>query len=389
MEFKQKNIVEANKLYKMPFNGINTPHVVIEVNQKCNISCKACYKDKFNYTKPLDEIKNEIDFAIGKRNLHVITLAGGEPTLHPDLPEIIKYISEKGILVSLLSNGFALTDRKLKEYKEAKLTKIYLHIDANQTRSDLIENPSEQDLIELRASISKKILSHKIQCALEVTLYQSTLTYFKDFIGDFFTNRLHQKLLVTCCTNLEGIACLTNPKNKATDPTLDNEVVTNKEVISYLYENFKLLPYSYIPSNKDDNELRWLFYLTFVIQLKNGKTKILHTNTHFKHIAKKENNLFFKITGKYPFDIMWSKKQLFSRCLMFSIYSLNPLVIFKTLLFLTNLLKSGSYFSFKSMCFQQFPNLTLNNEIEICKDCPDITVRNNKLVPVCLVDIVD
>jgi len=40
-----------------------------------------------------------------KRNLQTITFIGGEPTLHPDLPRIIKYIKEKKLLCQLLTNG--------------------------------------------------------------------------------------------------------------------------------------------------------------------------------------------------------------------------------------------------------------------------------------------
>ena len=40
----------VDELFRMPYDGPDVPHVVIEVNQKCNISCKACYKDKLDYT---------------------------------------------------------------------------------------------------------------------------------------------------------------------------------------------------------------------------------------------------------------------------------------------------------------------------------------------------
>ncbi|MCU0662984.1 MAG: hypothetical protein MUC50_11740 [Myxococcota bacterium] len=36
--------------------------------------------------------------------------------------------------------------------------------------------------------------------------------------------------------------------------------------------------------------------------------------------------------------------------------------------------------------FQQAPNALANGDYEHCRDCPDATVRNGKLVPVCLVD---
>ncbi|MBI2968065.1 MAG: radical SAM protein [Bacteroidetes bacterium] len=391
MNPKIKNTVAVNKLYKMPFSGKNIPHAVIEVNQKCNISCKACYKDQSDYTKPLEIIKNEIDFIITKRNLHLITLAGGEPTLHPELSEVIKYISNKGILVDVLSNGFALTDKKLAEYKKSKINKIFLHIDEHQKRPDLKENFDRKDLIELRTNISNKIIKNGIRCALEITLYKSDLANFSEFISCFFNNKMHQSLLVTCCTDFELIAN-NIPKssilpNRLVPTILDNEVVLNEEVIAYLNHQFNLLPYGYIPSTKNISEKRWIFYLTFVIQLKNCKTKLLHTNIDFKHIAKVGNQLHIKKTGKYPFDIIWNKKKIFYKCLLYALFSLNPLTIMKTILFLSNLLKPGSTLNFKTMIFQQGPNVTYDGEIEYCLNCPDVTIKDNKLIPVCLADV--
>ena len=54
------------------------------------------------YSKPMALIKAEIDQISQARQLESMTLLGGEPTLHPELPEIIRYISQKGILPALL-----------------------------------------------------------------------------------------------------------------------------------------------------------------------------------------------------------------------------------------------------------------------------------------------
>ena len=48
----------------MPFKGKDIPHIVIEVNQACNMSCKACYKIRQAYTKSTRLIKDEIDLAV-------------------------------------------------------------------------------------------------------------------------------------------------------------------------------------------------------------------------------------------------------------------------------------------------------------------------------------
>lgn len=74
----------------------------------CNENCKFCpcsKKEKQDrLITPIEELKKSVD----KMQLHGvtdITLSGGEPTLHPDLLELVGYIQEKNIKVTILSNG--------------------------------------------------------------------------------------------------------------------------------------------------------------------------------------------------------------------------------------------------------------------------------------------
>lgn len=61
----------------------------------------------------------------------------------------------------------------------------------------------------------------------------------------------------------------------------------------------------------------------------------------------------------------------------------------KTLGLLANTLWPGARLSQKSIVFQQGPNVSRGGKIEFCKDCPDATVRDGQLVPVCMADILD
>ncbi|MBL7893411.1 MAG: radical SAM protein [Bacteroidia bacterium] len=375
----------------LPFEGKDVPHLIIEVNQKCNITCRACYKSKFDYTKPLEEIKSEVDFAVSRRNLHVITLAGGEPSLHPKLPEVIKYIAQKGVMVQMLSNGFALTDNRLEQYKEAGLFKVFLHIDSQQQRPDVERGASENELNALRTKISNKILAHGIKCGLEVTLYQDSLKDFPAFVDYYLKSSSYQWLLVTCCCDSSKIAekfGMDGPhKLEVNRESLIHQQVTNKEVLYSLYGSYKMLPYAYIASSDNSEDMRWLIYFSFSINKRNGKAKILHVKPSFRRLAILGNMLHQKKFGTYSFDVVWTEFQTLSVCFLYGLVSLNIITFFQTMGFLLNLLLPASKITYKLTCFQQGPNLTSSGGIEYCKACPDITVRNGKLIPVCMVDI--
>jgi MoaA/NifB/PqqE/SkfB family radical SAM enzyme len=120
----------------LPFTGCRVPHAVLEVNQECNMSCRACYKHRERSSKSMDQILAEIELLLEKRRLTTVTLAGGEPTLHPELPQVIESLRERGLTVMMLSNGTNLNDERLAAYRAAGLSRILLHVDCGQRRPD-------------------------------------------------------------------------------------------------------------------------------------------------------------------------------------------------------------------------------------------------------------
>ena len=92
----------------------------------CNFRCGFCYNtdlvynpEKFN-TIEFDEIKNYL--LENKKFIDGVCIGGGEPTIHKDLPDLIKKIKELGFPVKLDTNGSNpdmikyLIDNKLVDY---------------------------------------------------------------------------------------------------------------------------------------------------------------------------------------------------------------------------------------------------------------------------------
>ncbi len=70
-------------LKPLKFALLDMPHATVEPNRTCNLRCRSCYNLDRRFEKPLCLVKEEIDLLIQKRNLQVITILGGEPTLYP------------------------------------------------------------------------------------------------------------------------------------------------------------------------------------------------------------------------------------------------------------------------------------------------------------------
>ncbi len=77
----------------------------------CNFNCFYCHNRELIFSSkfPKENLKREEDiFSFLERRkgvLDAVSITGGEPTLHKDLPEFIIKIKEKGFLVKLDSNG--------------------------------------------------------------------------------------------------------------------------------------------------------------------------------------------------------------------------------------------------------------------------------------------
>ncbi|HEY8380096.1 MAG TPA: radical SAM protein [Nannocystis sp.] len=82
----------------------------IQVVRHCNHFCGFCSNPTTPYVHTLESMRLLVDDLVARGYFGVI-LTGGEPTLHPDLPAIAAYASERGLDVRVITNGTRLADR--------------------------------------------------------------------------------------------------------------------------------------------------------------------------------------------------------------------------------------------------------------------------------------
>ncbi|WP_406657313.1 radical SAM protein [Methanolobus sp. ZRKC2] len=86
---------------------------IIEINDSCNLNCPICFADSKNsYALSFEKVKEMIDLYFEcEKEPEVLQISGGEPTLHPDILDILKYMGQKNILYPVLNtNGLMLAD---------------------------------------------------------------------------------------------------------------------------------------------------------------------------------------------------------------------------------------------------------------------------------------
>lgn len=89
----------------------------LHILETCNFKCRQCFS-KFGTEKllPVKDWEKIVDNCIAGADVTVFNIAGGEPMLYPGLVELVKYIRNKGVKISLITNGSLMDEEWIKNY---------------------------------------------------------------------------------------------------------------------------------------------------------------------------------------------------------------------------------------------------------------------------------
>jgi len=108
IQWQRKGGVDAPERGLPMFSPIS---INLDLTSACNFSCPFCVDSKLINTGKsltLGEIKKTINTLHSHGLLSVILVGGGEPTLHKDFEEIVRYIKSKRLQVGIVTNGSRL-----------------------------------------------------------------------------------------------------------------------------------------------------------------------------------------------------------------------------------------------------------------------------------------
>lgn len=118
------------KLAKAALDKDRPVLVQIVVTRRCNLACGYCYEyDKVSKPVPLQELKARVD-ALRKLKAVFVTLNGGEPLLHPQIAELVRYIADAGMVPMINTNGHVLKEPLIRSLNDAGLFGMQLSCDS-------------------------------------------------------------------------------------------------------------------------------------------------------------------------------------------------------------------------------------------------------------------
>lgn len=124
-----RNLRESRLLLKGAFGTSHPIMAHIIPIRKCNLSCTYCNEyDDYSKPVPTDVMISRIN-KLADLGTSIVTLSGGEPLLHPDLDDIIGAMRSRGVVASMITNGYLLVPERIERLNKAGLDHLQISID--------------------------------------------------------------------------------------------------------------------------------------------------------------------------------------------------------------------------------------------------------------------
>jgi len=97
--------------------------------RRCNLACAYCNEyDAVSSPVPLPDMLLRLD-KLAELGTSMITVSGGEPLLHPDLDVMVAHMRRRGMVSSVITNGYYLSPDRIRRFNAARLDYLQISID--------------------------------------------------------------------------------------------------------------------------------------------------------------------------------------------------------------------------------------------------------------------
>ena len=155
--------------------------LMLEPLFRCNLACSGC--GKIDYPAPiLNQRLSVADSleAVDECGAPVVAIAGGEPLLHKEMPEIVEKILARGKFVYLCTNALLL-EKKIDQFKPHKNFCWDIHLDGDREMHD--NAVSQQGTYDRAISAIKKAKAKGFRVSINCTLFDGA---DPNRVADFF-----------------------------------------------------------------------------------------------------------------------------------------------------------------------------------------------------------
>jgi len=163
--------------------GMRRRQFMIFLSYQCNLQCPYCFaKDQEQTVLPLDKVLSVMDWALAG-GAKQITFCGGEPTIYPHFPEVLKALAEKKLRTYFATNLLG-PDKVIRALLPEIVDSLIVHVAPRETYQGgqwerLLKNLKQVRDQGVQAGL--RINMFKPGCNFEHVFFASQATGFREF----------------------------------------------------------------------------------------------------------------------------------------------------------------------------------------------------------------
>ncbi len=380
--------------YRLPWSLNDNVLAWLEPTKRCNLACEGCYsRNLVNSDKSLAAVRADLDAFVRQRKVDSVSIAGGDPLIHPKIVDIVSMIRHEYDLKPVINtNGLALSAALLKQLVDAGLHGMTFHIDSAQGRPGW-KDADEIALCELRLRYAKMVAdAGDVSVAFNATVYPRTLHHVPALV-DWAAEHIdlvHSMVFILLRTSrtaefdyfqdgkpapVDALVYLDQDEN----PT----PLTAHDVLREIWQtNPDFRPSAYLGGTHDPNAFKWL--LTGRL----GTPGRIHGYVGPKYMEAVQTT-HHAVTGKW---LAYVKPSLLAhgRSMLLGFSPIDEGVRNAAASWARH--AAGNPWSlterlrFQSVLIIQPIDMMPTGEMSMCDGCPDMTVHEGRLVWSCRLD---
>jgi hypothetical protein len=384
--------LDHRRLYRLPWSLTDNVIHWLEPTKECNIHCDGCYSANAKGShKSLEQVAADLDVFERYRQSDAVSVAGGDPLVHPEICEVVRMIAGRGLKPVVNTNGHGLTPELLRELKRAGLAGFTFHVDSLQNRPDW-RGKTEVELNALRQELAERVAEvGGITCSFNATVYEKTLPSVPDVLewGRRNADKVHVLVFIAFRAAAQdrfdyfaGGERVDMGRLTYTRSAPQRIDITAPEIVAVIRERFpEFEPAAYLNGTEKPDSFKWL--MTLLVGDKerfygSGGPKFVELGQVWNHLTK----------GRYLGYVTPRAHRSARSLLLLSVFDRgirkaarawlgaalrNPLRLFRPL-------------HLQSVMIIQPIDVMEDGRQSMCDSCPDITVHDGQLVWSCRLD---
>ncbi|MFP3503936.1 adenosyl-hopene transferase HpnH [Burkholderia sp. SIMBA_062] len=147
--------------------------LMLEPLFRCNLACNGC--GKIDYPDPILNQRLSVDEcleAVDECGAPIVSIAGGEPLLHKEMPEIVKGIMKRKKFVYLCTNAL-LMEKKMDDYEPNPYFVWSVHLDGDKEMHD--HSVSQEGVYDKAVAAIKEAKRRGFRVNINCTLFNDAI----------------------------------------------------------------------------------------------------------------------------------------------------------------------------------------------------------------------